>query len=296
MMSLTIILICLLAERFLLEYQEIRQIGWLSNYSDWFARQELANWLRKGFIGIAVLLLPPLLLVSLIQQLLDESLFGIPGAVFAGLVLLYSFGPEDLDQQINEFNAAREQDDQGKADSIAGRLLQEPPPPNEPAYTQAVAESILEQANNRTFAVIFWFILLGPFGALLYRLVSVLPKLKTSHTDMDFFIAAKQLLAILDWVPARLTAFSYAIAGSFEDALYGWRSYHETRFDEFSNSASGILICTGTGALRLSSLLDSNVDLTGSYQYLVEAAMGLVWRSLLVWLALLGLLTFAGWI
>jgi membrane protein required for beta-lactamase induction len=295
-MSLTILLICLLAERFLLEYQGLRQVDWLSRYSDWFAEQELPSWLSKGFFGIAVLLLPPLLLVSLIQQLLSESLFGIPGAVFACLILLYSFGPEDLDQQITAFNEARERNDQDAADAIASRLLQEPPPPTEPAYTQAVAEAILEQANSRVFAVIFWFLLLGPFGALLYRLVSVLPSLKTSHTDLDFFIAARQLLAILDWLPARITAFTYAIAGSFEDALYGWRSYHESRFDEFSNNASGILICTGTGALRMSSLMDDKFDHTGTYQYLVEAAMGLVWRSLLVWLALLGLFTLAGWI
>ncbi|MGD8589485.1 MAG: regulatory signaling modulator protein AmpE [Chromatiales bacterium] len=296
MMSLTIILICLLAERFLLHYQELRQIDWLSNYSDWFARQELPNWLQQGFAGIAVLLLPPLLVVSLLQHLLNDSLFGIPGALYACLVLLYSLGPEDLDQQITAFNEAREKNDQETADSIARSLLKDTPPPTEPAYTQAVAEAILEQANNRVFAVIFWFLVLGPFGALLYRLVSTLPNLKASHTDLDFFIAARQLLAVLDWIPARITAFTYAIAGSFEDALYGWRSYHESRFDEFSNNASGILICTGAGALRMSSLLDDKYDLTDSYQYIIEAVMGLVWRSLLVWLALLGLFTLAGWI
>lgn len=295
-MSLTIILICLLAERFLLHYQELRQIDWLSNYSDWFARQELPNWLQKGFIGIAVLLLPPLLIASLIQHLLNESLFGIPGALFACLVLLYSFGPEDLDQQITAFNEARERNDQETADSIARRLLQDAPPPTEPAYTQAVTEAILEQANSRVFAVIFWFLVLGPFGALLYRLTSMLPRLKASHSDLDFFIAARQLLAVLDWIPARITAFTYAIAGSFEDALSGWRSYHESRFDEFGNNASGILICTGAGALRMSSMLVDKYDSTNSYLYLVEAAMGLVWRSLLVWLALLGLFTLAGWI
>jgi membrane protein required for beta-lactamase induction len=295
-MSLTILLICLLAERFLLDYQGLRQINWLSNYSDWFARQELPNWLRKGYFGIAVLLLPPLLTVSLMQHLLNDSLFGVPGTVFACLILLYSFGPEDLDQQITAFNEARERNDQETANSIARSLLQEAPPSTEPAYTQAVAETILEQANSRVFAVIFWFLLLGPFGAMLYRLVSMLTSLKASDTDLDFFLAAKQLHAMLDWLPARITAFTYAIAGSFEDALYGWRSYHESRFDEFSNNASGILICTGSGALRMSSLLDDTFDHTGTYHYLVEAAMGLVWRSLLVWLVLLGLFTLAGWI
>ncbi|MGD8932201.1 MAG: regulatory signaling modulator protein AmpE [Chromatiales bacterium] len=293
---MTILLISLLAERFLLDYQGLRQFDWLSKYSDWFTRQELPNWLHKGFFGIAVLLLPPLLIVSLTQHLLDEGLWGIPGAVFACLVLLYSFGPEDLDRQITTFNEARERNDQETADSIARHLLQEAPPATEPAYTQAVAEAILEQANSRLFAVIFWFLLLGPFGALSYRLVSILPSLKTSHTDLDFFIASRQLLALLDWLPARITAFTYAIAGSFEDALDGWRSYHESRFDEFSGNASGILICAGSGALRMSSLLDDKFDHTGTYQYLVEAAMGLIWRSLLVWLALLGIFVLADWI
>jgi membrane protein required for beta-lactamase induction len=295
-MSLTILIICLLAERFLLDYQGLRQIDWLSKYSDWFARQELPSRLQKGFFGITVLLLPTLSIAALIQYLLHDILWGIPGVFFACLVLLYSFGPEDLDQQVKAFNEARERDDRETADSIAGRLLQQAPPHTEPAYTQAVAETILEQANSRVFAVIFWFLVLGPSGALLYRLANVLPNLKASHTDLDFFIAARQLLAVLDWLPARITAFTYALAGSFEDALDGWRSYHESRFDEFSNNASGILVCAGSGALRMSSLLDEKFDHTGTYQYLVEAAMGLIWRSLLVWIALLGLFTLADWI
>ena len=174
-MSLTIIIICLLAERFLLDYQGLRQINWLADYSDCVARQELASWLQKGFIGITVLLLPPLLGVSLVQHLLDESLFGIPGALFACLILLYSLGPEDLDQQISRFIEAREGDDQETADTIASKLLHEDPPASEPGLSQAVTESVLEQANSRLFAVIFWFLLLGPLGALLYRLATLLP-------------------------------------------------------------------------------------------------------------------------
>jgi membrane protein required for beta-lactamase induction len=112
---------------------------------------------------------------------------------------------------------------------------------------------------------------------------------------MDFFLASKQVIGILDWAPARLTAFTYAIAGSFEDALNGWRSFHESRFAEFSNNASGILICTGSGALRLPSLLTERLEYVNDYRYLVKAAIGLVWRSLLVWLILLAIFTLASW-
>ncbi|MEN8168268.1 MAG: regulatory signaling modulator protein AmpE [Pseudomonadota bacterium] len=296
-MSLSIILICLLAERFLLEHQDLRQFNWFSDYSNWFERQELPNWMQQGFGGIIILLLPPLLAATLLQQLLNVSLFGIPGTIFAALVLLYSFGPQDLDRQISRFIEAREQGDEEQATSIAKELLHDEPPPHDPSYSQAVAEGVLEQANSRIFAVIFWFLLLGPSGALLYRLATLLPKLQTANRQLDLFHSSKQLLAILDWIPARLTAFAYAVAGSFEDALYGWRSYHEGRMDEFESNASGILICTGTGALRLSTLLDAdNAEQSSRHHYLAETAMGLVWRSLVVWLVLLSLFALAGWI
>ncbi|RDH87399.1 MAG: hypothetical protein DIZ77_18170 [endosymbiont of Seepiophila jonesi] len=119
---------------------------------------------------------------------------------------------------------------------------------------------------------------------------------RTAGEDLDFHLFSRQLVSILDWIPARITAFSYAIAGSFEDAMNGWRSYNEQRFDEFSDSASGILICTGSGALRLASVLDRNRDDTTHHLYLVEAAMSLVWRSLVVWGVMLGLFTFADWL
>ncbi|MDJ0805322.1 MAG: regulatory signaling modulator protein AmpE [Gammaproteobacteria bacterium] len=296
-MSLSIILICLLAERFLLEYQHLRQTRWINEYSDWFERQELPHWMLNGFGGVVSLLLPPLLTIALLQQLLDERLLGIPGALLAILVLLFSFGPRDLDHQIRQLHDARERHDGELTTEIGRDIIGDEPPSDETRYSHAIVESILEQANRRIFGVIFWFLVLGPVGAALYRLATCLPNLRTTAREADFLHTSRQLVAILDWIPARLTAASYAIAGSFEDALYGWRSYHESRFNEFSSSASGILICTGTGALRLSTLVDSDTGThpTEGQRYLMDAAMGLIWRSLVVWIILIGLLTLAGW-
>lgn len=297
-MSLTILLICLIAERFLLDYQHLRQLHWLDEYSYWFERQELPDWMINGIVGVISLLLPPLLAIALLQQLLDDSFFGIPSALFAILVLLFSFGPQDLDDQIKQLQDAKSEQDKTQAEQLARELLDDKPPSSEPGHSQAIAEAILELANRKIFAVIFWFLLLGPIGAALYRLASHLPTLQTTTRNLDFFVTSRQLLAILDWVPARLTAATYAIAGSFEDALHGWRSYNEQRFNEFNSSASGILICTGTGAMRLTELLEQNADASQSdaYQYLLKSAMGLVWRSLVVWIILIGLFTLAGWL
>jgi len=293
-MSLMIIVICLIAERFLLEHQHLREPRWLGRYSQWLEGPSPPGWLHQGIPGLLMLLLPPVLLIGIMQHLLANSLFGLPGVVFAGLVLLYTLGPQDLDSQIDQLTRAIEVDDETKSRAIATEIIGDEPPFSEPAFSQAVAEATLSSANQRLFAVLFWFLLLGPMGAILYRIANRLPHLDQAKRDLDFYLNAKQLLAILDWLPARLTAVCYAIAGSFEDALYGWRSYQERRFDEFSDSSSGTLICTGSGAMRLTTLLDEASEGLQDYTYLPQAAMALVWRALVVWLVIAVFLSLAG--
>jgi len=293
-MSLIVIVICLIAERFLLEYQHLREFLWLTRYDQWLERQALAGWLRRGIPGLLLLLLPPVLLTGLLQDLLANGLFGLPGLLFAGLVLLYTLGPGDLDLQVDRYAQAAEQDQEAHLQEIAGEIMNDTPPTSEPARSQGVAECVLQGANQQLFAVLFWFLLLGPMGAMLYRIASLLPGLERAQQDPDFHLNVKQLMFILDWVPARLTAIGYAIAGSFEDALYGWRSYAERRFDEFDDSNSATLICTGSGAMRLATLLDETEEGLRDYSHLPRAAMALVWRSLVVWLLILAFLSIAG--
>lgn len=293
-MSLIVIVICLIAERFLLEYQHLREFRWLTGYHRWLEANAPAEWMTRGIPGLLLLLLPPALLTGLLQQLLSSSLFGLPGLIFAAMLLLYTLGPQDLDSQIDRYTQAAERDQESDLGEIAREIIDDEPPASEPARSQGVAESALQQANRRIFAVLFWFLLLGPMGAILYRTAAQLPRLDQANRDIDFFLNTKQLLLILDWLPARLTAVCYAIAGSFEDALYGWRSYQNGRHDEFSDSNSGTLICSGSGAMRLTTLLSEESEELNDYSHLPQAAMALIWRSLVVWLAIAGLLTLTG--
>jgi membrane protein required for beta-lactamase induction len=293
-MSLIVIVICLIAERFLLDYQYLRQKHWLEAYGQWLVRQHAPAWVQSGLMSLIIQLLPPVLIVALLQQLLAGSLFGLLSIVFAAAVLLFCLGPEDLDTQVNDYIRTVEDEDDHAQRRIAQEIIDDEPPTSEPALSQAVAEGILLQANQRQFGVLFWFLLLGPVGALFYRIASQLPRLEQANRDIDFFLNAKQLLLIMDWLPARITAVCYAIAGSFEDALYGWRSYQDRRYDEFSDSNSGILICTGGGAMRLTTLLDDHSDELHDYSHLPQSAMALIWRSLVVWLVIAGLLALTG--
>jgi membrane protein required for beta-lactamase induction len=293
-MSLIVIVICLIAERFLLNYQHLRQTRWLERYSQWLTQQHTPEWTRRGLMNLTALLLPPVLITALLQQLLADSLLGLPSFLFAAGVLLFCLGPVDLDTQVNDYTQAVEAEDETRLRQVAREILDDEPPTSEPALSQSVAEGILYQANQRLFGLLFWFLLLGPMGALLYRIATRLPRLEQANQDIDLLLSAKQLLWILDWLPARITAVCYAIAGSFEDALYGWRSYQERRYDEFSDSNSGTLICTGGGAMRLTTLLGEHSDQLLDYSYLPQSAMALVWRALVVWLVIAGLLALTG--
>jgi membrane protein required for beta-lactamase induction len=250
--------------------------------------------MQQGLPGLILLLLPPLLCIAILQQLFAESLFGIVGVLFSIGVLLYTLGPQDLDTQISQYVTAVDNDDEIDIRDAALTIIEDEPPTSEPARSQAVAEAALQQANRRTIAVLFWFAILGPLGAMLYRIATWLPNTDQAAQDIDYQLNAKQLINILEWIPARITAFCYAIAGSFEDALYGWRSYQESRYSEFSDSNTGTLICTGAGAMRLTTLLDEAYAGAHLYSYLPKAAMALIWRALIVFLVMLAFLSLTG--
>jgi cobalamin biosynthesis protein CobD/CbiB len=174
-----------------------------------------------------------------------------------------------------------------------------------------IAKIAIEQrlltAHRDGFGVIAWFILLpGPCGALLYRLASELDRSWGTRIDEEFGRFgefARQTFAALDWLPARLTAASFAVAGDFEDAVYCWRSQALSWIPH----RQGILLASGAGAIgirlgdavregqemRIRPELGTGDEPDADY---MRSASGLVWRVLALWMALLFLVSLARWV
>lgn len=165
-------------------------------------------------------------------------------------------------------------------------------------------ETTLRRAHQGMFAPIFWFALLGPAGALLYRLAHILQtEWASSAHHNDFYQCSQRAFYYLDWLPARVTAAGFAVVGDFEDAAYCWR----TQANNWPDKSLGMVLASGTGAMGV-KLVDSlpshgilqarpdiglGDDADADY---VQAAVGLVWRVLLLMVGLLILLTFAHWL
>ncbi|KAF0096078.1 MAG: adenosylcobinamide-phosphate synthase [Puniceicoccaceae bacterium 5H] len=73
---------------------------------------------------------------------------------------------------------------------------------------RAAIEALAESCNDGVFAPLFWAVLLGPFGALGYRVTNTLDSM-VGHRDARYERFGKvsaRVDDLLGWVPARLTA------------------------------------------------------------------------------------------
>jgi len=288
-MSFLAVVVALFLERVLVDQDEWRQARWLPSYLAWLRRLPFGEHLSEGLSGLIAALTPPLLLIALIQASLGHNLAGIPSLLFATVVLLYCLGPGNLDAQIQTFAESLEDEDDGLAAEIARDLLGDEPAPGRPSLLGQVVRAIPFEAFHRLFAVLFWFLVLGPLGALLYRLSRQLLTYAAVHGGLDpgFRDATRRLVRILDWAPARLTLIGYALAGSFDDTLRRWR--------EASDAGAEPEALVGQCAAAALRVEDDEPLEEQDGALLIERASALVWRSMLIWLGLLGMLTIAYW-
>lgn len=156
------------------------------------------------------------------------------------------------------------------------------------------------------FGPMFWYALLGPAGAVLYRCSDLARRawpVTGAQSTAEFGRVSQQVFAWLDWLPARISAGSFAVVGDFEDAAYCWRTQAQT----WPQYEEGILLSSGAGALgvRLGEALpekgvvldrpDLGLGDPADADYL-KGSIGLLWRSLILLIGMLILLTFASWL
>ena len=161
-------------------------------------------------------------------------------------------------------------------------------------------EEALAASHHHVFAVLFWFMVLpGPSGAILYRLAGFLARRWKGQGAFGAF--AGRMNDAMEWPAVRLTAIGFAIVGDFEDAIYCWR----TQAAAWKEPGMGIVLAAGAGAIgvRLGMPLaeadgtveprpDMGLGDVADVSFL-DSTVGLLWRSLVVWVFLLAILTVA---
>lgn len=246
----------------------LQQMGSLSAlqqdrwFSRWVERLSSFKWLKSGAYGRPLLsLLVPTFLLVFTLFLLDGIWFGVPVLLLSFLVFLYSLGRGDLKEEVAGYRDDLARDDLQAAYHDAAEFNFEKKEGVAENWEQLQAEvrgAISYRYFERYFAVMFWFILAGAPGALLYRLVVLYSgvALEEEQKKADSHLV-KRWLYLLEWLPARLLGLSLAFMGNFTACLTNWRS---TLLAD-SSCAMDIIGGYAVAALQSSSkALDSGID------------------------------------
>ena len=279
----------------------LRRFDWLVDWRRYVnGLSSDADNALNGRAGLMLIVGLPVLLIGLLQLALRHQLFGVPGFVFAVLLLFYCWGPRDLDLDVEAIVDAP--DAERKRNAAASLLQSDPAAPaaDSPALDgHALVEGVFTSALRRWFGPLLWFLLLGPAGALLYRIGALLGS-DPAHADVPTAQrdAARWLLAVLEWPVAQLMTLALALAANFDAVFRAWRDWHVdgARLD------TGFLGAAARASVDI-EIADDDTDVSGGSAMtatpaLLELrdAMSLIWRMLLLWLAVLALFVIARFI
>ncbi len=245
----------------------------------------------RGIAAVTVLLVPPVLLVAIMHKA------GIFGMLFSTVVLYFAIAPRSLCEHAERVASAFSAGDLPAARHAASMLVsRDTSQLDDEAVARATVESVLENGNDAVFGALFWFALLGAPGALLYRLANTLDAMWGYRNARynRFGWAAARLDDALNYLPARLTALTYALLGKTRNALNCWRQ----QAPAWDSPNAGPVMAAGAGALgvRLGGAavyhgaIEQRPALgTGAAPQAADIgrAVSLVQRSLWLWLGLL---------
>ncbi|HEY3327892.1 MAG TPA: adenosylcobinamide-phosphate synthase CbiB [Novimethylophilus sp.] len=192
-----------------------------------------------GLLAVAMLLLPAVLFAAWLgkQPLL--------GPVTDMLLLYFAIGHKSLHDHANAVAKALAAGDEAGARHRASMMVSRDSAAIDPV--PAATESVLENGNDGVFGAIFWFLVAGGAGALMFRLANTLDAMWGYRTPrlLYFGWAAARFDDALNYVPARLTALTYALLGETRLALTCWRR----QAPAWDSPNAGPVMAAGAGAL-----------------------------------------------
>lgn len=292
----------------------------VENWAAWVARTLDAGVRHQAWVAWGITVFTPAVIAMAVHWLLE---FGTGWfiAVLWNVALLYvTLGFRQFSHHFTSIRDALDDGDENRARELLAQWQQVKVGdiPRSEIVRHAIEYSMIA-AHRHVFGVFFWYAVmsiagLGPIGAVVYRLAEYVQRRWQSKVDdsrVSDVLAqvAQSAWLTLDWLPSRATALGFAIVGSFEDAMDGWRNHAQ----KFPQDNDGVILAATAGAINIQ--LGGAALPTGTFEDELQAGdgtagssstpgrpaelahfaqvVGLVWRTVLMWLVLVALLTMA---
>ena len=296
-------------------------------WARWVSRNCDAGKPQHGWITWVLAVMAPAVGAMAVHWLLTVYV-GWPAAMAWSVVVLYvTLGFRQFSHHFTDIRDALEAGDEAKARELLAlwQRVDASELPRSEIVRHVIEYSVLA-AHRHVFGVLAWFSILaafglGPAGAVLYRMAEFVGRYwrHRNHAHMQpaseaLQSAAARAWTAVDWLPARLTAIAFAVVGSFEEAIDCWRNYAE----RFPNDNDGVVLAATSGAVNVrlgGEALKPVFAESSGFQTAglgteppvgtastpgreaetahLRSIVGLVWRSVVLWMVLLALLTLA---
>lgn len=277
-MTLIILLIVLGIEYCCNMLDKPRQWHWFSHYAVYL--QGKLNHLRywDGALGFLLMLAPLLCLLLLTDYLLQQLFFPL-SYLFSLFILCITLAPPPLNRTLTAYVEALKNGNNKQSGHYVSLLCGTD---KEPKKQQEIIHCIFINAQQ-FYTIIFWFIILGPFGAILYRCSRILQEEQQLPQNLrDIFM---HLNHILDWPATRLFVLGNALAGNMLEALSAWWKNEHNHL----HSSRELLLSVSLGALNYHQGKQGTDKI-----YWIKATQELLNRTLIIWLIVFALLTIIG--
>jgi adenosylcobinamide-phosphate synthase len=298
----------------------------LTAWMRWAGRNFDAGRDRHAWVVWVITVVVPALAACGIYLALERV--SIPFALLWNVAVLYvTLGFRQFSHYFTDIRDALERGEENEARRLLAqwRHLDTSDLPRTELLRQVIEHSLLA-AHRHVFGVFFWFVVLsslglGPAGAVLYRLAEFASRywayksrVPGAAVNERLLQRSQRMFSLLDHVPARLTAFGFAVVGNFEEAINSWRRDAGL----WRRANEGVMLAAAAGAVGVrlgggpasgASADRARGEDTGmdpdetmaegstagpppQFAHL-GSVVGLVWRSVVLWMLLLALLTLA---
>jgi adenosylcobinamide-phosphate synthase len=273
--------------------------GTLGGWALWLEQTFNGGEKKHGIIAWLVAVVPPVLLSLLVHALL-LSVSPFLALAFNIAILYLTLGFRQFSHYFTDIQLAIKSGDIERARSLlehwrgASGVVRT----REEVIRLSIEEALLA-SHRHVFGVLLWYLLLpGPAGAILYRLAAYFAWRWKDLGGFGQF--ANRVFHVLDWPAVRLTAAAFAVVGDFEDAVYCWRTQARSWLDP----NAGIVLAAGAGAMGVRlGMPVQEVDGMQPRPELgvgepaegpfLDSTVGLLWRAVVVWVFALIMLTVA---
>lgn len=272
--------------------------GWVF----WVFRNFDAGKEHHGWLAWSLAVLTPAVLTCAVHWLLMWAAGWVVAIMWHVVVLYVTLGFRQFSHHFTQIRDALYDGDEALARKHLAQWMRMDASelPRSEIVRHVIEYSVLS-AHRHVFGVLAWYSLLaalglGPAGAVLYRISEYVGRIvnrRVHATSMPVTPAlrtfANTAWYLIDWAPARITAIGFAFVGSFEEAVDSWRQFEAMH----PENNDGIVIAATAGAVNVR--LGASQGGTGALPQSLHlrAVVGLVWRTVVMWMIFLALLSLA---